>query len=258
MDTDPHFWMPLTLDRDTYARILAQKGVAPGAAGDHHARMQALRARLPDGGQRLFGCADVGADAYWWDYGHVRRYADNNRMLTADTDEARAMRRFFRLPARGAPAPDGVDADAGSVLVDCRIGGGRVRGSVLVGVRANRVDVENAVLIGVAAPEIAGRGALLYNVLSETPLRPPEGGVRADVIPAEGEPLAFQTDLSRDGGADWEARLPGNPMSYSEAAERNRATDCRAAAAAARRRFARLAERLGAAAGRAGVRGPSA
>ncbi len=244
LDADPHFWMPLTLDRETYVRIMAQKQESPEAAAAHHSRMQAFRCRLPGGGGRLFGCVDIGAGAYWWDYGQIRGYLENNLALTADTDESRAMRRFFRLPEHGGAGAPGLDVDAGSVLVDCRIGAGRIRNSVLVGVAALRVDVENAVVVGVAAPEITGRGVLLYNVLSEVPLRPADGSVRADVIPPEGEPVICCTDRSRDGGRDWYERLPGNAMSYDVIAEQNRSTDCRAATAAVRRRFARLAARL--------------
>jgi hypothetical protein len=244
MDTDPHFWMPLTLDRETYVRIRVQKKESAEAASAHYSRMQAFRARLPDGGGRLFGCVDIGADAYWWDYGQIRGYLENTLALTAGTAEAGAMRRFFRLPERGSVDVSGVDVDAGSVLIGCRIVAGRIRNSVLVGVAAPRVDVENAVVVGVAAPAIAGRGVLLYNVLSETPLRPADGTVRADVIPPDGEPLICCTDRSRDGGRDWYERLPGNAMSYDEIAEHNRQMDCRAATAAARSRFARLAARL--------------
>jgi hypothetical protein len=244
MDTDPHFWMPLTLDRETYVRIMIQKKESPEAAAAHYSRMQAFRSRLPDDCDRLFGCVDIGASAYWWDYGQIRGYLENNLALTAGTDEAGAMRRFFRLPDRGAADAPEVDADAGSVLIGCRIGSGRIRNSVLVGVTAPQVDVENAVVVGVAAPEITGRGVLLYNVLSEVPLRPADGGVRADVIPPEGEPLVFCTDRHRDGGRDWHERLPGNAMSYDAITEQNRKTDCRAATATACRRFARLAARL--------------
>jgi hypothetical protein len=244
MDTDPHFWMPLTLDRETYVRIRVQKKESPEVAAAHYSRMQAFRSRLPDDCDRLFGCVDIGASAYWWDYGQIRGYLDNNLALTADTAEASAMRRFFRLPERGAADVPGVDVDAGSVLIDCRIGAGSIRNSVLVGVAALRVDVEDAVVVGVAAPEITGRSVLLYNVHSETPLRPVDGSVRADVIPHEGEPLTCCTDHSRDGGRDWHERLPGNAMSYDEIAEHNRQTDCRAATATVRRRFAHLAARL--------------
>jgi len=244
MDTDPHFWMPLTLDRDTYVRIMVQKQESPEVAAAHYSRMQAFRSRLPDGCERLFGCVDIGTSAYWWDYGQIRGYIENTLALTAKTAEAAAMRRFFRLPECGGAGAPGVDADDRSVLVGCRIGSGRIRNSVLVDVTATRVDVENAVVVGVAAPEITGRSILLYNVLSEVPLRPADGGVRADVIPPEGEPLICCTDHSRDGGRDWYERLPGNAMSYDAIAEHNRKTDCRAATATARRRFARLAARL--------------
>ena len=45
----------------------------------------------------LFGAVDIGTDACWWDYGQLKWYLKNNLMLTAQTEEAAAMRRFFGI-----------------------------------------------------------------------------------------------------------------------------------------------------------------
>ena len=91
LDTDPHLWMPLTLGVEAYVGVMGKKGMCDAAARAHHARMRGMRARMTaaaddggaaagsgalagGGGLGLFGAVDVGADAFWWDYGQVRRF----------------------------------------------------------------------------------------------------------------------------------------------------------------------------------------
>ena len=46
LDTDPHFWMPLTLAEAAYVEIMAKKDMATADATAHHARINALGARV--------------------------------------------------------------------------------------------------------------------------------------------------------------------------------------------------------------------
>ena len=74
LDTDPHFWMPMTLPRDGYISLMGQKGVEPEKAGAHHDRVTAMvKAFRSETGSDapIFGAVDVGSDPYWWDYGQV-------------------------------------------------------------------------------------------------------------------------------------------------------------------------------------------
>ncbi|MBK6899536.1 MAG: hypothetical protein IPH09_09780, partial [bacterium] len=74
LDTDPHFWMPLTLPESVYLRTMVAKGEPDTRAAAHHRRLAAFLARFSGGhpGEPILGCADVGADCHWWDYGTVR------------------------------------------------------------------------------------------------------------------------------------------------------------------------------------------
>jgi len=220
LDTDPHFWMPMTLDRTTYLQIMCGKGQSAAAAGKHFERMQRFKERLlnewPQFG--LFGAVDVGASSYWWDYGTVESYMRNLLKITTDDDEADAMRLFFGISSRraGSHAGEGVAADQASCLLGSRIAGGRVQRSVLVGVTAEYIDVADAVLINVAGNRFQGQEILLYGVSDSEPVCLTPGSVRVDVTLKDGRTLVMQTDLNRDGKSDWSVVLPQNPLSYAE------------------------------------------
>jgi len=218
MDTDPHFWMPLTLDKKTYLAIMAGKGEDVDAATEHYDRMDRFKKRFsPIARQRgLFGAVDVGADCYWWDYGTLENFRTNLLKLVGTDAEAKAARTFFGINDRrvGSAVGDGVDADDSSCLLGSRVKTGKVRRSVLVGVSADNLDVEDSVLVGTASSSLEAQECLLYKVSADGQLAPRT--VRAGVSLSNGRTVAMQTSLDRDGKADWSRRLPGNPYSYAE------------------------------------------
>ena len=80
--------------------------------------------------------------------------------------------------------------------------------SVLVDV-AGAVQASDSVLVGTRGP-LDAQQSVVYGVRSE------ETVCAEHTVLAEGSGPRMQTTLDRDGGADWELRLPGNPMSYAE------------------------------------------
>lgn len=219
-DTDPHFWMPMTLDEKTYVEIMGGKEVPVADAKAHYNRIQDFLARFRDANAdaRIFGCVDIGADSYWWDYGQLRYYMAENLKLTEAGEESDAMRRFFgigdhRIHSKLGP---GLDVDDDSILLNCNIREGTIRESVLIGVNAEGLNLNNSVLVNVAVPHVRGENVLLYNVGAVEPLAPGVGSVRADAfVPGDGQ-HAMSTTLERDGKEDWHEKLPGNPLSYDE------------------------------------------
>ena len=157
------------------------------------ARMRAMAADL-DG--PLFGAVDVGTDAWWWDYGTLQNWHANVRRLLDDGTEPGGMRQFF-----------GVQRTGDSVVVGGAPIGSWSR-SVLVDVDG-QIDAHDSVAVATRGPLKLDR-ALLYAVRTEQALR------AEDCVLAEGKGPRMQTSLDRDGGADWEVCLPGNPMSYAE------------------------------------------
>jgi hypothetical protein len=217
-DTDPHFWMPLTLPNTTYVELMERKGEASEKAETHHERMQSFREKFlteyPELG--LLGSVDVGEKAYWWDYGQLPLFWKNNRKLLEYDAEGAAMRTFFNIPAShvtGAVAA-GLEIDSESIVLGCKLGRGSVRKSVLVDVVADNIQADYSVAIAVRAPEVNLISALVYNVRTEAPLIMEKAQVRADVSIQGRAPVVLKTELSRDGGKDWYETLPGNEFSY--------------------------------------------
>jgi hypothetical protein len=112
LDSDPHFWMPMTLAKAPYIRIMLTKGMTEADAGAHHDRIRAMAAKLSKS-KGTFGAVDVGArsDVYWWDYGQVAFYRDNNIMMVQPTAEASAYRMFLGFgdnKTLGSTLPSGI------------------------------------------------------------------------------------------------------------------------------------------------------
>jgi hypothetical protein len=92
--------MPLTLGLEAYVDMMGTKGMAAEEATTHHARIEAMKQRLPEfeaeaasvsssasassSSLMLFGAVDVGEGAYWWDYGQLHLYRVNNLKLVRE------------------------------------------------------------------------------------------------------------------------------------------------------------------------------
>jgi hypothetical protein len=199
-DTDPHFWMPMTLDEDTYVAVMTGKGEDENTARDYHRRIATFAAPFRP---RLFGAVDIGADSYWWDYGQLGYYRNNNLRLLDDDPEAAAMRQFFGI--------DGTDD--GSVLLNSQASG-RIRNSLLVNVNVEALDIENCVLVNVKAPGLSARDGIFYNLANSAAITAADGAVIAMTHYTDRPAIVMHTNIHRDGGADWQDCLPGNSHSY--------------------------------------------
>ena len=106
MDSDPHVWMPMTLEKKAYVSVMVTKDETEAMAGAHWDRMAAFKAKLlashPDRG--LFGAIDVGEKCYWWDYGQLGLYRKNNALAMEASEEAAALREYLKIPENGRVA----------------------------------------------------------------------------------------------------------------------------------------------------------
>lgn len=230
LDSDQHFWMPLTLDRETYISIMAAKGMTKQAATSHHARMESCRSRFleAEGTQiPLFAAIDIGAHAYWWDYGSVQSYYRNCHKLLQKRPEGEAMRLFYDLQERQKlNTLVNVDSDSDSIVAGSAIHSGRIRNSVVIGVVTDTIDTHDSVLIDLAAPELHAERALAYNAVDADEVVLKKEGVRADTFVAEGsQQFKMTTSLTRDGKGDWQQLLPGNPLTYAQLYQINQQSD---------------------------------
>jgi len=215
LDSDPHFWMPMTLSLKDYVAIMGTKKTSPEEATAHYARVQHIKKKLPKS-MKVFGAVSVGKEGYWWDYGQVKFYLDNNMIMAQKSAEADAMRLFFGV----------TDFDGSSTVLSSRVGrGSRVSGSVLVGVHTKKASLNSALLMNVTAPSVTGTNCVVYNVVSDKPINLGDGDVMVGMQIPDGDYIIMRSHLKRDGKTDWKERHSGNPFSYKEVYDANGSAD---------------------------------
>ena len=214
LDTDPHFWMPMTLDLETYRQIMKSKNSDETFVDVHYQRMQNLKARL-DASLGCFSGIDIGETAYWWDYGLLPKYHEFNLKLLDDDAEAKAMRDFFGIENLTTMDIDDIRITNSSCL-SSKIKNSTIKNSIVINSVLHDVSCENALIINSRIHGLtAGKNALLYNVCAEN-LELGDSSVRADVYQDADTTHQFYTTLSRHGGDDWHEKLANNAMSYDE------------------------------------------
>eukprot|EP01065_Artemidia_motanka_P017022 TRINITY_DN2059_c1_g1_i1.p1 TRINITY_DN2059_c1_g1~~TRINITY_DN2059_c1_g1_i1.p1 ORF type:complete len:572 (+),score=158.24 TRINITY_DN2059_c1_g1_i1:115-1716(+) len=230
LDTDPHFWMPMTLPKPAYVELMGKKKVSEAEAEAQWTRMRGMLAKVDTGALKLFGAVDVGENAYWWDYGQLTFYANNNLRLTQDGPENDAYRSFFGQP-RGEPQHSDlgeVAVDGESSVANCEIKSGAVAGAALCGVTATRVEAKGCILVNVTAKSIrAAPNSICYNVVdsSDEGIVLGEGEVLTTVFGEDGTQTRMRCSLSTDGKEQWSVRMPGNSMSFAEVHAANKGVD---------------------------------
>ncbi len=213
LDSDPHFWMPLTLDEEIYCRLVPE-------GHRHYKRMQRFKEKFTNlhPTSSLFGALDIGNPGYWWDFGSIQSYYANLLKLASPCSEGQMMRLFFQVDAKNSDASSNcVISDNQSCLLNCKIEGGTVHNSVLIGVTAKSVDVKDSVIINSSFNNLKADKALLYQVEEDASIKFAPGTVRADVtLSNSNETLRMYAHLNRNGKTDWDHCLPQNSLSYSE------------------------------------------
>lgn len=216
MDSDCHFWMPLTLDRDTYLRLMGQRLISLSAAQEHYSRMQRFVKKISVSySTPLFGLLDMGKNCYWWDFGTVSSYIRNNLKIISNGEEARFLKHFFSIPSKRDPVS--FETDENSIIINCHIGSGKVRNSILIGVTADSVDVSESLVLNSKIKSLHADESLIYQVISTNDLLCARGDVLTDVfLPNKEKSLCLHTSIDNDGKEDWNKVIPPNPLSYEE------------------------------------------
>lgn len=243
LDSDPHFWMPLTLKENDYLAVMAKKGTPTAEAAAHFKRMATFKVGL--GVDNVLGCVDVGQQAYWWDYGRLELYLQNNKHITEENASAHALRTFMKLGVNRAgifscftkPGSSrqsentfgkSVSVDPSSVVLNCKIGAGRIGPNcVLVNVAAPSVDIDECVVMQTSSLlPIAGKGGLLYNVVEEGASGMLDcNTVRTDVFMPGGVKYTQMSAQNIDGGKVWKEKLEMNPFSFEGIYKQNQKLD---------------------------------
>lgn len=228
LDTDPHFWMPMTLPEESYVYLMSQKGVEESTSKPHYERMKAFSASFlkKHSDLGLFGAVDVGKDACWWDYGQLQLYSKNTMLLLEDENpESKLLRKFLNLtdnPLNGVYAPNNVMCEH-SYAFDCNIADGTAKDSLLSHVTAKEINVDGAILVNCVAPKItAGKGSILYNIMGEHEIVAEPGQVMVAVTDESGKMTEIKSRVDIDGGKAWKEVVEGNPMSFEQVWKNNK------------------------------------
>ena len=231
LDTDPHFWMPLTLPEESYVRLMSQKGVDEATSKAHFGRMKVFSEKFQQANEAsgsklgLFGAVDVGKDACWWDYGQLKLYSENTLLLLEDENpESLLLRKFLGIeegPRVGTYAPSNVHHEH-SYAFDCNIINGTMKDSVLSRVSTPEIHADGAIIVNCVAPKItAGKGSILYNIITDREIVAEAGKVLVAVGNEDGTSMQIASRMDIDGGKVWKEVVEGNPMSFEEVRNKN-------------------------------------
>jgi hypothetical protein len=248
LDTDPHFWMPLTLPKAEYASLMSQKGIAEQISNTHHDRMTAFKSKLDLSKMGLFGAVDVGKDACWWDYGMLGLYSKNNLKLLEDDGDAKLLRTFMGITDKKAHSTigDATTMDDASCVLACKIASGSIVNSVLCAVTAKEINVDGAIVINCVAPKItAGKGAILYNLISTDEIIAEAGDVRVSVTEESGEAMILKSRTDIDGGVNWKIKLDINEVTFEDVFKKNKDANVGAIEIKRDESYQKVAESLG-------------
>ena len=240
LDSDPHLWMPMTLQLKDYISLMEQKGIKADESEKHFKRIEIMMSKFnSDSGNAslgLFGPVDVGQDLCWWDYGLLRLYQRNVLLMSEKSEEADLMRLFFNMGSTLIKDSSllKTDVDSNSLVANCQIGGndakpsGSIKNSVLCNVKCRYIDAEGCILINVTADSIIARpGCIIYNIIdtSTKGLDLPEKEVLVSVFTDNGDNFVMKSSTTIDGGKAWEQKLEFNSYTFEEVYNMNANAD---------------------------------
>jgi len=250
LDTDPHFWMPLTLPEASYVQLMSQKGVDEETSKGHYSRMKAFSEKFQKDNESsslgLFGAVDVGKDACWWDYGQLKLYSENSLLLLDDQNpECKLLRKFLGITEEPKDAAESSMEYKHSYAFDCQLGSGSVSDSVLSNVTAKEISADGAIIVNCCAPKItAGKGAILVNLVGDKEIDAPAGKVIVAVSKEDGSAMEISSRMDIDGGKAWKQVVEGNPLSFEEVRNQNMNADISKVDTKRKELFASNAEKI--------------
>jgi len=237
LDTDPHFWMPLTLPQTEYVTLMSAKGEDVTFLTNHYQRMAQLHKNVLQGapsGMGILAAVNVGKDAGWWDYGQVKLYSKNSKLLLEpDThQDAKLLRQFLGIHSdttvRIQNSSSNISVDEMSLVSSCCVTkGGTISESVIAAVSAESLTATNAIVVNCATSKsiVAKPGSIVYNVLSDEDIVVEENGILVQVMEADGNWYNLTSSMSIDGKEAWKTVLEHNPFSFEQVCDKNQNAD---------------------------------
>jgi hypothetical protein len=187
--------------------------------------MKEFSANFDRGSLGLFGAVNVGKTACWWDYGQLPLYSKNSLLLLEDSNEAALLRKFLSitdLPHTGKAENSDVELKH-SYAFSSKIHSGTVQDSIVCRVTTRELQANGAIIVNCVAPKItAGKGAILYNLISEQEIVAKEGQVMVEVTNESGESFVLNSRTDIDGGKAWKTIVEENELSFEQVNKNNR------------------------------------
>lgn len=233
LDTDPHFWMPLTLPESSYIALMQTKGMNETESKQHYHRMQVMKTKFlaQNSSLGLFGAVNVGKGACWWDYGLLKLYSSNCLLLLEkDSEKANLLRRYLGIENDGKIMDSNVSpsttVDDSSYIISSSIGpDGSIQNSLLSNVSAQSITADGAIIINCAAKKItAGKGCILYNIIADDEheeINVADGDVIVGVYNDDHTHYRLCSNMNTDGGNAWKIVLDKNQHSFEQAHGKN-------------------------------------
>ncbi len=179
LDTDPGWWMPLTLPEPLANRLCGHDAVSRlRSAFDGPVRLEVL---------------NVGETARWWDFGTLQSWHASCRAVLTSPE----LRQLLNTP----------DPTGDSCFVACSPMQG-AHNSVIVAASAASLNVTDAVIVDCDVDQLSGSG-VAYGL---------RGGAHiltGDVCATDGQGGTVTAPTHSDGKANWNVPLHGNAKSWS-------------------------------------------
>ncbi len=225
-DSDPHLWMPLSLEKPLYVSILEKKGISNKFAVSHWDRMQSFKKDFSEKFNltNLLGASSMGENTLWWDYGNMRTYYENCLKLVQDNQEGAALKQFFALNGKNENHVESPQLKIeNSILINCSIHKGQIKNCVLVNVTADTIEASDSVLISSSAQSIEAKQSILYNALENGKILVRANQVRADNFSEENGHTKFYNTIHPH--LPWDQPVEGNPLSFKDLHQFNQQTN---------------------------------
>eukprot|EP00605_Chrysophyceae_sp_TOSAG23-4_P001482 GSChrysophyteH1.ASY1.ANO1.1619.1 assembled CDS len=208
LDSDPHLWMPFTLERGSYLGVIMAS------------MLEKFNADETNSGLGIFGPVDVGQSPCWWDYGQLKLYSKFSKMMIDNTEESGFMRSFFRVSDSDRKAGSQLgetSTDDVSVVSMCDISSGNIKDSILINVHCKNIDASGCIIMNVTADSIVARAdSIIYNRISTDALVADEGVVSTGVTTSDGTQVIINSKMSIDGGKAWDEKVGDNEYTFGE------------------------------------------
>lgn len=214
LNTDYHFWMPLTWTREAYFDFMITKGEHPAEILSIYDRMQTIKNRLVAiSDTPLFGVQNVGENGLWLDFGGVKSYYKNMMaLLSVDKTISDVLTGIF-----GIEKEKYYDPERNTILINCDIEELNAFNSILINVNGRKITANHSVVLNSSVNELHCDQALAYQINDNGAILLTANEVRSDVfLEKESNPIPVYSSMIQDNKELWNVILPKNTCTFED------------------------------------------